>query len=243
MIVRIFQLTLHQLFFRKSTLLLAGLAALPVLIALIFSLSDSTDNPERWLARTLYSPLIISIVLPLTALLLGTSALGDEFEDGTAVYLLTKPIPRWQILLPKLVAAWLITSLLLVVSTIVSGVIAVGGGSSLIPGFALGMIVGALAYCSVFVLLSVTTSRALIAGLVYVFVWEGAITSIFDGSRYLSIRHFTMGLSGHLSDVAPFIYNPSVGGVTAVIMFAIVTISATLLANRKLETTEVREPG
>ena len=51
--------------------------------------------------RTLYQGLVVAIVLPLTALLVGTSALGDEFEDGTAVYLLTKPIPRWQILLRR----------------------------------------------------------------------------------------------------------------------------------------------
>jgi len=243
MITRVFQLTLRQLLFRKSTLLLAGLAALPVIIGFVFSISEATDDPERWTARTLYRDMVIAVVLPLAALLLGTSALGDEFEDGTAVYLLTKPIPRWQILLPKLAGAWLITSVLLALCIVVSGLLAIGDGSPLIPAFAAAVVVGALAYCAIFVLLSVSTSRALIAGLVYVFVWEGAITGIFDGARYLSIRHYTLGLGGNLADVDPFIYNPTVGGFTAVIMFSIVIAAAVLLANRKLELQEVREPG
>ena len=39
------------------------------------------------------------------ALILGTAALGSEIEDGTAVYLLTKPIPRWLVALAKIVVA------------------------------------------------------------------------------------------------------------------------------------------
>jgi len=243
MTLLVFTLTLRQLFFRKSTLLLLALAALPVLVALIFDLGSSTEDPERWTARNLYQSFVITVVLPLTALLLGTSALGDEFEDGTAVYLLTKPIPRWQILLPKLAAAWVITAVIVGVSTVVSGIVATGGGSSIIPGFALAMLIGALAYCSVFVLLSVSTTRALIAGLVYVFLWEGAVTSIFEGARYLSIRHYTEGLGGYLADTEPIVFNPTVGGVTAAVLSVIVVVGATYLANRRLERTEVREPA
>lgn len=241
MIPLIFNLTLRQLFFRKSTLLLAGLAALPVLVALIFSLSSSSEDPERWTARILYQGLVVAIVLPLTALLLGTSALGDEFEDGTAVYLLTKPIPRWQILLPKLVASWLITAAIALLSTVISGLIALEDSTKLAQGYGLAVILGSLAYCCVFVLLSVSTNRALVFGLVYVFLWEGVITTIFDGTSYLSIRQYTMGLGADLADASTFVIDPIVGGTTALIMSAIVIVVATVLANRRLERTEVRE--
>ena len=49
--------------------------------------------------------LLVSSVLPLVALVFGTAALGSELDDGTAVHILTKPIPRWTIILPKLVVA------------------------------------------------------------------------------------------------------------------------------------------
>ena len=35
--------------------------------------------------------------MPLVALIFGTAAIGSEIEDGTAVYLIVKPIPRWRI--------------------------------------------------------------------------------------------------------------------------------------------------
>jgi ABC-2 type transport system permease protein len=241
MTLLIFNLTLRQLFFRKSTLLLAGLALLPVLIALVFSIS-SDEEPDEWTVRVLYQVLIVAIVLPLTALLLGTSALGDEFEDGTAVYLLTKPIPRWQILLPKLIAAWLISAFFAASCVLASGFLALEGATGIAIGFAVATVVGSLTYCCVFMFLSVATNRALIAGLVYVFLWEGAITSIFEGARNLSIRHYTMTLGAKLGDVDRLDFVPSVGVTTALVLTAIVIVVATFFANRGLERTEVREP-
>jgi ABC-2 type transport system permease protein len=240
----IFRLTLHQLLWRKSTLLLAGLAALPVLLAVVFRLSDLGTEPERWTARVLMNGLVVTIVLPLTALLLGTTAIGDEIEDGTAVYLLTKPIPRWQILMPKAAAAWLLTCLIVLPTTVIAGVIALDGASyAIVWSFVAAIAAAALAYALVFVLLSVSTSRALIAGLLYVFLWEGVITGIFRGTRYLSIRHFSLGIADGLAGMDPSTFDAYVGGVTAMVAMAAVIVVAAVLATRRLETLEVREPG
>lgn len=241
----IFRLSLRQLVVRRSTLLLAGLALLPLLLAIVFRLGDSTEDPQRWTARTLYVALELTAVLPLTALLLGVSSIGDEIEDGTAVYLLTKPISRWQILVPKLLAAWLVTTALVLPFAIVAGLIALDGegGSSLVVGFAVAIVAGAFAYSAVFVLLSVVTSRALIMGLVYAFLWEGAITGIFPGARYLSIRHFSMGIAGWIANPPARVFDPYVGGVTALVLIVLATVGAVLLANQRLEEIQVREPS
>ncbi|MPZ48071.1 MAG: ABC transporter permease subunit [Dehalococcoidia bacterium] len=242
MIGFIFLLTLRQLIGRRSTLLLAGLAALPVLLAIVFRLSDTGTEAGEWTAQVLYLGLVVTAVLPLTALLLGTCVLGDEFEDGTAVYLLTKPLPRWQILAPKLAAAWLLTASLVLTSTVVSGVIALkGGDSAIITGFGIAMVIAALAYCTVFVVLSVATTRALIAGLIYVFLWEGAVTGIFEGVRYLSIRHTALGIADWIAAVPEDTFDAYVGGETAAILLAVAIIGGALFANRKLEQVEVRE--
>jgi len=239
----IFSLTLRQLLGRKSTLLLVGLASLAVLLAVVFRISEPDIDAQRWTARVLFRGLVVTAVLPLTALLLGTSVIGDELEDGTAVYLLTKPLARWQILLPKLAAAWLVTSALVVPAVVFSGLIALegGGGASIITGFAVATLVGAFAYVTVFVLFSVVTSRALIAGLVYVFIWEGAVTALFTGTRYLSIRHYTLGLARWIADTDSYTFEATVSGTTALVMFAIVTVAAGFYANRRLQQLEVRE--
>jgi ABC-2 type transport system permease protein len=243
MITFIFTLTLRELFSRKSTLLLAGLAAIPVVIALIFRLSNPDVDPERWTARVLFVGLIVTAVLPLTALMLGTSVIGDEIEDGTAVYLLTKPLARWQILMPKLGGAWVMICALLLPSTLIAGLIALNGRGdlALVWGFAVAVVVGALAYATVFVMLSVLTSRALITGLIYVFIWEGAITSLFHGTRYLSIRHYTLSIAGWIAHPDPFVFDPYVGSAAAIILIAVVTVIAGVVANRRLQRLEVRE--
>src|SRR5581483_9403590 len=124
----------------------------------------------------------------------------------------------WQILIAKLAASWTATVAIVLPSTIVSGAVALGGpDSSVIWGFAAAVVAGALAYCTVFALLSVTLSRALITGLIYVFLWEGAITGIFTGTRYLSVRHFTLGIAGWIAGTGDSTFVASVGGETAAI--------------------------
>jgi ABC-2 type transport system permease protein len=239
----VFSLTLRQLLSRRSTLLLLGLSGIPVLLAVVYRLSDPEFDPERWTVRVLYVGLVLTTVLPLTALLFGTSVLGDELEDGTAVYLLTKPVPRWQILVAKLAAAGLLTAVLLIASTVVSGAIAMEGGrtTAVVSGFAAGAAAGSLAYSAIFVLLSLVTNRALITGLVYVFLWEGVITEIFEGTRYLSVRHCSLGLASWLSGISDDVYDAFVRGETALVMLVLATVLGVVYAVRRLETVEVRE--
>jgi ABC-2 type transport system permease protein len=219
-----------------------GLALLPVFLALVYRLSDTTDNPDRWTARVLIQGLIITAVLPLTAVIFGTSVIGDELEDGTAVYLLTKPIPRWQILAPKVAAAWLLTGALALASTLASGLIAIQDGETkIVFGACIAVVIGALAYATTFVLVSVITNRALIAGIIYVFLWEGALSQLFEGLRYLSIRHYTIGIADWLAGRIPDTYDAYVSGGTAIVLISIVTVAAALLANRRLQQVEVRE--
>ncbi len=235
MIGFIFGLTLRQLVFRKSTLLLLLLAALPVLIAVVFEVgNDGETLPEEFAVEVLAGWLIITTVLPLTSVLLGTSVLGDELEDGTIIYLLTKPVQRWLILLPKVAAAWLLTTVLVIASLFVSVMIVLGGdGGSIVLGFGVAAAVGALAYAVVFTLLSIVTSRALIAGLIIVFIWEGV--------RFLSIRHYTLGLADWLTDSPSSYLDAYVGGVTALILSAIVIIAGFAYANQRLRRVEIRE--
>ena len=240
----IFWLTLRQIIGRRSILLLVALAALPVVIATVFRLSQTDAEPDRWTAEVLYLGLIITGVLPLTALLLGTAVIGDEIEDGTVAYLLTKPLRRWQILVAKVTAAWLVIAALTVAAIVASGLIALEGQSSaIVAGFAVAAAAGALAYAVLFVLLSVVTTRALISGLIYVFLWEGAITSIFDGTRYLSVRHYTLGLAEWIAGTSEDVFDAYVGGETALILITLTVALAAYYANRRLEQVEARDAG
>src|SRR5688572_23732691 len=97
----IIRLTVRQLLTRGKLLVLLGLGALPPLLALLFTFSDATVDPQEFLVG-LYNSLFLTVVVPVTALVFAASALGSEMEDGTIVYLLLKPVPRWKIVVSKL---------------------------------------------------------------------------------------------------------------------------------------------
>jgi ABC-2 type transport system permease protein len=129
------------------------------------------------------------------------------------------------------------------VSAITAGAIAFGGVGSdgILPGFAVGIVVGSLVYTALFVMLSVITSRALIAGLVYVFIWEGLINGLFAGTRLLSVRHYTLAVADVVVDVPPGIFDAKLSAVTAIVLVTAVTIGATWYGIRRLERFEIGE--
>ena len=120
-------LTLRQLLGRGRTILLGLVALLPILLALVYRLGSEDTDQRRWVARVLLDGLIVTILLPLLALVYGTAALGAEIEDGTAVYLLAKPVSRAKIIVGKLLAAWALTAGTVLVSALVAAAIGLQG--------------------------------------------------------------------------------------------------------------------
>lgn len=188
--------TLRGLLGRRRTFLMILLVALPVLIALLVRLADSRMDVDRIL-----DAMLVRTVLPLVALVMGTAALGSELEDGTAVYLIVKPVPRWRIVGAKMVVAAGLTAALVVPSAVLTGLLAGGTGPALgtTVGFAVAAAVGGSAYACAFVGLSAFTSRALVIGLAYTMIWEGVLAGLLEGTRFLSIRQATLGIAGGLS--------------------------------------------
>lgn len=239
----IMSLTFRQLLGAKRSLLLLLFSLLPVLMGIIRRVSGDDVDADHWTATILLAQLVVGTLLPLGALIFGTAALGSEFEDGTAVYLLSKPIPRWQIVASKLVVAWLATTALVLVSTVASGVVSLSsvGEGNILGGFVVAVILGALVYCSFFVLLSILTSRALIVGLLYVFIWEAVLTRLFDGLRILSVRKYALGVADQLITAPASVFEADMGGTRALILIVIVTVATFSFAARRLQAYEIGE--
>ena len=115
--------TLRGLLGRRRTLLLVLLVGLPVLISLLIRISGGQPNADRVL-----DTLVVRTVMPLVALIVGTAAIGSEIEDGTAVYLMIKPIPRWKIALSKGLVAAGLTAALVVPAVVLTGFLLGGTG-------------------------------------------------------------------------------------------------------------------
>ena len=144
----IFRLTLGQIVGQRRTILILLFAAIPILLAVIFRIASTARNDPLEFYAAIFETLIIGLTLPLTALVFGTAALGQDIEDGTATYLLSKPVPRWQIVVEKTAAAWVITTIMLVASVSATGIVLLADedGQRTIVAFTLAAALGALAY-------------------------------------------------------------------------------------------------
>lgn len=238
MTATIIEITLRGLLNRRRTLLLVLLGILVVLVAGLYRLADQSQAEAAGFTGALLGNFGLGVLVPLVAVIVGTAALGSELEEGTIVYLLARPVPRWRIVLAKLVVAWLVVAVLVAVPMLIAGIVAHPSDPGPAVGYAGASVVAALEYTAVFLALSLITSRALIVGLAYVVIWEGVVASLFAGTRVFSIRQHALAVADSLGGegAVPAELEPGV----AVVMVAVVTVGATLLAMRRLERVELR---
>lgn len=236
------EITFRQLLGRRRAILMVVFALIPVAIAAIYQLTGGDSRPEEF-TPGLIDGLVVAGLLPLVALVFATAALGSEIEDGTAVYLLAKPIPRLQIIVSKLVVSASITAVLVAASTFLASAIAMGSidGDRVVLGFTIAVIAGSIVYSAIFVALSVVTTRALIIGLVYVFLWEGVVTSLFGGTIILSVRSYTLAIADAIVAVSPRDFEADLDGATAIVAAVVVAVAATWYAGRRLRRFEIGE--
>jgi ABC-2 type transport system permease protein len=238
----VFTLTLRQIAGQRRSLLLFLLALVPVGVAIIYRLGEHVDQHDST-ANVLLNGIVVTTILPLACLILGTSALGSEIEDGTTVYILAKPVPRREIIAAKFAASALVAAAFVVPATVVSGLIGLLGVSEegVVTGFAIATLVGVVAYTAVFVLLSVATNRALLFGLGYVFIWEGLVTELFSGTRFLSVRQYCLGIADFIATVSEKDFDANLGGPEGLVLATVATAAALVLAVRRLEAFELTD--
>jgi ABC-2 type transport system permease protein len=231
-------ITIRALLGRRRTLLMALLAAMPIFLGLIVRANDDALD-LRILGQTL-DGLVIRTVLPLVAIVFGTAALGSELEDGTAVFLLTTPVDRWQIIVAKTLVGGTLTAVLVVPGAVIGGIIMGGTSSDAISvtfAFALASIVGAYLYTAIFLVLSVFTSRGLIIGLVYALIWEGIVAGLLPGSQVVSVREY---LTGIVQTLAPEAGRTSLVGASGFLYAAVAFVLTLGLGSVRLARYEVR---
>jgi ABC-2 type transport system permease protein len=238
----VFTLTLRQIGRRRRIVLVGLLATLiPIGLAVIYRAGDAVD-PLDWTANTLVENIIITLVLPLACLLVGTTAIGAEIEDGTVVYLLSKPLPRRDVIFAKAAAAILITAVFLLPAAALAPMISLSDtpGEGLVAASVVATVFGICAYTMVFVLLSIATPRPLLIGLGYVFIWEGVLGDLFTGTRYLSIRQYCVGIVDGLTTIPERVFEAGLPAVSSLVLILAVTGAATVLATRALSMFELR---
>ena len=194
----IFILALRQSMSIRRVAVLLLLAAIPLVIAIIAEILNTDWDGE--VSQGFIQGLITNTGLPLIALIVAAPAFADEIEDRTLTNLMLSPISRWQIAMPKMLAAAAIVAIPMAISMFVSVILIFDDDaySAAIVG-AFGMIVGALAFVSLFAFVGTLTTRAVVFGIVYVFGFEALISSAIPGLKYVSISGNTLSIMQQLS--------------------------------------------
>jgi ABC-2 type transport system permease protein len=217
----------------------ALLFGLPSLVLILVTVALKAGHP----AGTDWPSLILgvfgfSVVIPLTALIIGSSVLGAEIDDGSIVHLLATPVRRSSIIATKFAVAAGLTMLLAAVPELIAGLIATGGATRLAMALFAGALAGSLIYNALFVMLSATTTRAIAVGLVYVLIWEGLLGNFVSGARILSIGHYALGIANAIAPTPAL--HAGLSLTTAVVMGAVVTVGALLFAFQRLSRFSLR---
>ncbi|MEV7772979.1 ABC transporter permease [Kitasatospora sp. NPDC086791] len=224
------RLTLRGLLGRRRGLLLL---VVPALLLFVSALASGSTADAHGLTVKILGQLGLGTLVPILGLVVGTGAIATEIDDGSIVYLLAKPLPRWRIITTKLAVAIGVTWLFSVVPTLLSGLLLFGTRDGMVLGYTVAVMVAGAAYSALFLLLGVVTRHAVVAGLGYALIWESVVGNFVEGARTLSIQQWGRAVAEAVAGGDTAI-GADVSLGAAVPLLLVVTVGATVLASVKL---------
>jgi len=189
----IYLLTLRQLSGRWRILIMTVLAAMPVIVAVLTLRTDSAPTVTEF-EKVVFSAMLAGAIAPLVVLAIGAAAFANEVEDRTIANLTLSPLRRWQIVLPKLLAAITLAAPFIVVSALLTSHVAFLGDATATMAITVSALAGVALYAAAFVWLGLVSTQAIGIGLAYIVIWEGLFSGFVSGVRLLSIRHYSIAL-------------------------------------------------
>jgi ABC-2 type transport system permease protein len=235
--VPVYLLTLRQLTGRWRLLTMTALSALPVLMAVMTLRFDDAPSVGEFEA-VVFSAMLAGSIAPLVVLAIGGAAFANEVEDRTIANLTLAPIPRWQIVVPKLLAVITIAAPFIVVSAAVTSHVAFLADARATIAVTVAAVAAVALYASAFVYLGLVTTQAIFIGLLYIVIWEGFFSGFVAGVRLLSIRHYAIALM-HGLDERRFASVRHLSVTPAVIVATLVFATFVWLSVRRLRRMDV----
>ncbi|MBF9070839.1 ABC transporter permease subunit [Streptacidiphilus fuscans] len=227
--VTVARLTVRGLLGRRRGLLLLGLPLLLIVLSVVIRAVAGQDEST---ASNILGTLALGTMVPLVGLVAGTGAIGPEIDDGSIIYLLAKPQPRWKIIISKLVVAIGCSVVFAALPTYIAGLILFGTYQSLTLGFTIAALIAGIAYSAIFLLLGVVSRHAVVWGLMYALLWETIVGQYVPGARTLSVHQWALSIAEKIAD--PGVITSSVQLSTAVPLLLVATLGGAAFAAARL---------
>jgi ABC-2 type transport system permease protein len=229
--------TLRQLLGGKRLLLLGLMSLLPAAVLAVLLADERVAIGARQAFHEAPLAILFYVVLPVTSLIFGAGALGDERRDGTLSFILLRPLPRSLLAGAKLLGAWLATMTVIGPGAIAMSLVMAVRFSEwdTLGPLLLAVALSTLTYGSAFLVLGYLTQRAVLIGLVYVFVWESGMTAAVSSLATLSMMRIGLSAYAGLLPIGrPYLrewlgaVQPGVGGAIAkAVVVAVLVVAAT----------------
>jgi len=233
----VYLLTLRQLSGRWRLLIMTVLAAMPVIIAVLMLRSRAAPSVHEF-ETAILSAMLAGSITPLVVLAISAATFGNEVEDRTLANLTFAPIPRWQIVVPKLLAAITVAAPFMALSAALTSHVAFLADARATIAVTVSAVVAVALYASAFVWLGLVSTQAIGIGLLYIVLWEGFFSGFVSGVRLLSIRHYAIALM-HGLDHRQFAGGRHMSLLAAVIVSVVVFGGFLLMSVRRLRRMDV----
>lgn len=230
----VLRITLRATVGRKRALVFLLVPLVLILVTVVLRLAAKSPV---WPAEFL-GVFGFSVVLPLTSLIIGTSVLGAEIDDGSIIHLLATPVRRLSVVLSKFTVAVILTVAFGALPEFLAGAIAKGFSDKLTLGLLAGGLIAAVAYNALFVMFSLLTSRAIAVGLLYLLVWEGLLGNFIGGVRVLSVGQYSVSVANSIARTSAL--NAHLTLTTALVMAVLVTIVTLAVAAQRLSSFAIK---
>jgi ABC-2 type transport system permease protein len=193
-------LALYRLLLRTQITVprLLGISALGAL-SVVIGLFARWDAKPAQAAADAVSSYGLGVLVPLAALWLGSSAVGDLVEDRLLVYLWLKPVPRWQVPAAAVLATISVVLPLTAVPLAVSALVA--GAADVAPAALLAASLATLAYAGLFVAAGLWFRRAVWWGLAFVLLWENVAAYVAEGAARFTVIGWASSVLGLAPEV------------------------------------------
>lgn len=233
----VYLLTLRQLSGRWRLAIMTVLSGFPVLMALVVLASGSAPSVGDFEMVAL-SAMLAGSIIPLVVLAIGGAAFANEVEDRTLANLTLSPVPRWQIVVPKLLAVMTLAAPFIAASAFITSHVAFLGDLRAALAVTAAALAGVALYAAAFVYLGLVTTQAIFIGLLYIVIWEGFFSGFVAGVRLLSIRHYAIALM-HGLDERRFAGMPHLSLSVALVVSAVAFTGLVVLSIRRLRRMDV----
>ncbi len=190
---------------------LGALTCLPLLVQLALLVWGEGRGSSFASFADRVSDAYLHVIVPLSLVFLGTAAFGDEWEGGTANYVLGVPVSRVLLVAGRYLASVRRALLLVLPALALLYVLCVaphqGAFAHYLPDAlaVLGYVtLAVLAYTAVFLYLGLWLRRSIMSAFLYVLVFEGLIGNLPSGFASLSISFHARNLMWRATDAEPF---------------------------------------